>query len=140
MYLLCAVGLFTYQTLDAMDGKQCTLTDTDGPLPEFFDHGADALSNLLVTVCIGSAIGLNKYPGLSLLIIATQLALFYCYHWQTYVSGIVIFKRFVSENVMNLYEKLLYSVDVTEAQYTVIGLHMATFFYGTDMWETKVGN
>ena len=93
MYLLCAVNVLAYQTLDAIDGKQCYLTDTDTPLPEFVDHGADALSNLLVTVCTSSAIGLNKYPSLALLMVATQLALFYCYHWQTYVSGIVIFKR-----------------------------------------------
>ena len=79
--------------MDALDGKQCYRTDTDDPLPEFFDHGADSLSNLLVTVSISSAIGVNKYPNLALLIIGTQLALFYCYHWQTYVSGIVIFKR-----------------------------------------------
>ena len=93
-----------------MDGKQCTRTDTDGPLPEFFDHGADALSNLLVTMSISSAVGLNKYPGLSLLIISTQLALFYSYHWQTYVSGIVIFKRCVIKKVMNLYKIFFLSI------------------------------
>lgn len=76
-----------------MDGKQCTRTDTDGPLPEFFDHGADALSNLMVTISIGSAVGLNKFSNLAPIVVTTQLALFYCYHWQTYVSGIVIFKR-----------------------------------------------
>lgn len=79
--------------MDALDGKQCYLTDTDGPLPEFVDHAADSLSNLLIAMCISSAIGLNNYPGLALLLIATQVALFYCYHWQTYVTGIVIFKR-----------------------------------------------
>jgi len=93
VYLLCAFTLFAYQTLDALDGKQCTRTDTDGPLPEFVDHGADSLSNLLLTVCISSAMGVNKFPNLALITIATQLAVFYCYHWQTYVSGIVIFKR-----------------------------------------------
>lgn len=31
------------------------------------------------------------------------------------------------------------SVDVTEAQFTMIGLLMTTSFYGTGVWETEVG-
>ena len=106
---MCAVNLFAYQTLDALDGKQCYRTDTDGPLPEFIDHGADSLSNFLITVCISSAMGLNKYPNVALIVIAAQLALFYCYHWQTYVSGIVIFKRY--EILLDLF-KFIMSVTV----------------------------
>ena len=42
--LFCGVGLFIYQTLDALDGKQCRRTNLDTPLAELFDHGCDALS------------------------------------------------------------------------------------------------
>jgi len=33
---------------------------------------------------------------------------------------------------------LVYSVDVTEAQFSMMGLLIATFLYGADLWETKV--
>ena len=102
IYLLCAVNLFVYQTLDAIDGKHCFPTDTDDALPEFIDHGADALSNLLLTMCVGSAMGLNKLPTIALLIIVAQLALFYCYHWQCYISGVVSFKRYVRKSLVFL--------------------------------------
>lgn len=33
------VGLFAYQSLDAIDGKQARRTGASGPLGELFDHG-----------------------------------------------------------------------------------------------------
>jgi len=43
-YVLCAAGLFIYQTLDAIDGKQARRIRCSSPLGELFDHGCDALS------------------------------------------------------------------------------------------------
>jgi phosphatidylglycerophosphate synthase len=34
-----AIGLFLYQSFDAIDGKQARRTGTSGPLGEMFDHG-----------------------------------------------------------------------------------------------------
>ena len=34
-----AIGLFAYQSLDAIDGKQARRTGMAGPLGEMFDHG-----------------------------------------------------------------------------------------------------
>ena len=39
-----AVGLFVYQALDAIDGKQARRTGSATPLGELFDHGCDSLS------------------------------------------------------------------------------------------------
>ena len=39
--LLAALGLFAYQTLDAIDGKQARRTGTVSPMGELFDHGCD---------------------------------------------------------------------------------------------------
>ncbi|CDJ69432.1 aminoalcoholphosphotransferase, putative [Eimeria necatrix] len=36
--------LFSYQTLDAIDGKQARRTNTSTPLGQLFDHGCDAFS------------------------------------------------------------------------------------------------
>jgi phosphatidylglycerophosphate synthase len=35
------IGLFIYQSLDAIDGKQARRTQTSGPLGELFDHGKE---------------------------------------------------------------------------------------------------
>lgn len=44
LYFTWAIGLFIYQSLDAIDGKQARRTGTSGPLGELFDHGCDALN------------------------------------------------------------------------------------------------
>lgn len=51
-YLLCAVGLFIYQSLDAIDGKQARRTNSSSPLGELFDHGCDSLSTGQFTSCL----------------------------------------------------------------------------------------
>ncbi|KAJ3658453.1 hypothetical protein Zmor_010188 [Zophobas morio] len=55
----CAVGIFIYQTLDGIDGKQARRTGTANPLGELFDHGCDAISIVLLAValCIGFQAG-----------------------------------------------------------------------------------
>ena len=42
--VLCALGLFLYQSLDAIDGKQARRTHSSSPLGELFDHGCDSIS------------------------------------------------------------------------------------------------
>ncbi len=44
VYLLNAVGIFIYQTLDALDGKQARRTGSSSPFGELFDHGCDSVS------------------------------------------------------------------------------------------------
>ena len=39
VYLSWAIGLFLYQTFDAVDGTQARRTHQSGPLGELFDHG-----------------------------------------------------------------------------------------------------
>jgi hypothetical protein len=39
VYLTWSIGLFLYQTFDAVDGSQARRTHQSGPLGELFDHG-----------------------------------------------------------------------------------------------------
>lgn len=39
-----ALGLFIYQSLDAIDGKQARRTNSSSSLGELFDHGCDSVS------------------------------------------------------------------------------------------------
>jgi len=47
VYYSWAIGLFLYQTFDAVDGTQARRTRQSGPLGELFDHGVDALNTSL---------------------------------------------------------------------------------------------
>lgn len=55
-YILGALGLFIYQSLDAIDGKQARRTNSSSPLGELFDHGCDSIStgslNLLLPILV----------------------------------------------------------------------------------------
>lgn len=50
------------------------------------------------------------------------MTLFYCAHWQTYVSGTLRFGK----------------IDVTEAQFTIMGIHLISAFFGSNIWRTEV--
>lgn len=44
VYLSWSIGLFLYQTFDAVDGSQARRTHQSGPLGELFDHGKQSPS------------------------------------------------------------------------------------------------
>lgn len=121
-FVFCAVGLFIYQTLDACDGKQARRTGTSSPLGELFDHGCDSLSTVFVSLGVCIAVRLGTFPPWMFFQCFTAITLFYIAHWQTYVSGTLRFGRF----------------DVTEAQYTVMLIHMISAVCGPSIWSTQI--
>ncbi|XP_015597935.1 choline/ethanolaminephosphotransferase 1 isoform X13 [Cephus cinctus] len=119
---LCALGLFVYQSLDAIDGKQARRTGTSTPLGELFDHGCDSVSTVFVALSACIAVQLGHYPTWMFFQCFCAMTLFYCAHWQTYVSGSLRFGK----------------VDVTEAQFTIIGIHLVSAIFGPRIWMTKI--
>ncbi|CAG9835253.1 unnamed protein product [Diabrotica balteata] len=119
---LCALGLFIYQSLDAIDGKQARRTNSSNPLGELFDHGCDSISTVFVALSACTAVQLGYYPGWMFFQCFCAMTLFYCAHWQTYVSGTLRFGK----------------VDVTEAQFTIIGILLISSIFGPTVWSTKV--
>jgi len=123
--LLCAVGLFLYQSLDAIDGKQARRTGNSSPLGELFDHGCDSLSTVFVSIASCCAVQLGEYPGWMLFQCLTASTLFYCAHWQTYVSGTLTFGK----------------IDVTEGQIVVMLVMVVSSiasFHNVDFWAANV--
>lgn len=120
-YLACGIGLFVYQTLDAIDGKQARRTGTSSPLGELFDHGCDSVSMVFLSVAGGASMGVGPT---STLLAMTMLFnfIFFCAHWQTYVRGTMIFGV----------------IDVTEAQVFVMLVHLISFFYGPGWWKNEI--
>ncbi|XP_030372770.1 cholinephosphotransferase 1 isoform X3 [Scaptodrosophila lebanonensis] len=119
---LCALGLFIYQSLDSIDGKQARRTNTSSPLGELFDHGCDSISTVFVALSACISCQLGHYPNWLFFQCFCAIALFYCAHWQTYVSGTLRFGR----------------IDVTEAQFSIIAIHLVSAVMGPEFWLTKV--
>ncbi|XP_043265443.1 cholinephosphotransferase 1 isoform X2 [Colletes gigas] len=119
---LCAVGLFIYQSLDAIDGKQARRTGTSTPLGELFDHGCDSLSTVFVALSACIAVQLGYYPTWMFFQCFCAMTLFYCAHWQTYVSGTLRFGK----------------IDVTEAQFTIITIHLISAIFGPKAWMMEI--
>jgi len=121
----CGIGLFVYQSLDAIDGKQARRTGTSSPLGELFDHGCDCISTVFVSVASACATQLGDYPAWLLFQCLCASTLFYCAHWQTYVSGTLSFGK----------------IDVTEGQFVVVIvmlLSSAASFFNVNFWGSSI--
>ncbi|XP_016772122.1 cholinephosphotransferase 1 isoform X6 [Apis mellifera] len=119
---LCALGLFIYQSLDAIDGKQARRTGTSTPLGELFDHGCDSISTVFIALSACIAVQLGYYPAWMFFQCFCAMTLFYCAHWQTYVSGSLRFGK----------------IDVTEAQFTIIIIHLISAIFGPKIWMMEI--
>ncbi|XP_072759026.1 cholinephosphotransferase 1 isoform X3 [Anoplolepis gracilipes] len=119
---LCALGLFIYQSLDAIDGKQARRTGTSTPLGELFDHGCDSISTVFVALSACIAVQLGYYSTWMFFQCFCAMTLFYCAHWQTYVSGSLRFGK----------------VDVTEAQFSIIAIHLISAIFGPQIWMLEI--
>ncbi|XP_028900128.2 cholinephosphotransferase 1 isoform X2 [Zeugodacus cucurbitae] len=120
--LLCAFGLFVYQSLDSIDGKQARRTNTSSPLGELFDHGCDSISTVFVALSACISCQLGQYPNWLFFQCFCAIGLFYCAHWQTYVSGTLRFGK----------------IDVTEAQFTIMAIHIISAVFGADVWQARI--
>ncbi|XP_002738954.1 cholinephosphotransferase 1-like [Saccoglossus kowalevskii] len=122
VYIQVALGLFAYQTLDAIDGKQARRTHTSSPLGELFDHGCDSVSTVYVGIATGCALQLGFHPGWLMYMISVGVFLFYTAHWQAYVSGELKFGK----------------LDVTEAQFLIIFIYLLSGIFGPLFWATRI--
>ncbi|XP_038213620.1 cholinephosphotransferase 1 isoform X6 [Zerene cesonia] len=121
---VCALGVFVYQSLDAIDGKQARRTGSQSPLGELFDHGCDSISTVFIALGACIAVKLGEYPTWMFFQCFCAMTLFYCAHWQAYVTGTLKMGR----------------IDVTEAQYAIIIIHLISATLGPEAWAAQVGS
>ncbi|GCC37658.1 hypothetical protein chiPu_0016163 [Chiloscyllium punctatum] len=112
-------GLFIYQSLDAIDGKQARRTNSSSPLGELFDHGCDSFSTVVVGLGTCLAVHLGTDPDLMFFCCFIGIFMFYCAHWQTYVSGSLRFGK----------------IDVTEVQICIMLIFFLSAIGGATFWE-----
>ncbi|CAD5207496.1 unnamed protein product [Bursaphelenchus okinawaensis] len=121
-YLLAALGLFCYQTLDATDGKQARRTGSSSPLGELFDHGCDSMTQVFVTLNMCFAFQLGLMKNMVWIAVMISVSTFYVAHWSTFCTGHLKFNRF----------------DVTEAQDVIISVLLSTTLFGPSVWDTSI--
>ncbi|KAH9170529.1 Choline/ethanolaminephosphotransferase [Lactarius sanguifluus] len=135
------IGLFMYQTLDAIDGwvlelgretdwadvnvsdrKQARRTGMQGPLGEMFDHGCDALNTTLEVVLAAYALNLGRSWWTFGSQVAT-LANFYLTTWEEYHTGQIYLSVFSGP---------------VEGILMIVTIFMITGFYGPSFWDQKI--
>ncbi|KDN49556.1 hypothetical protein K437DRAFT_233798 [Tilletiaria anomala UBC 951] len=93
VYLTWAIGLFAYQSLDSIDGKQARRTGMAGPLGELFDHGCDAINTTLECLLCAAAMNLGRSYWTIASLVAT-LSNFYLTTWEEYHTGTLFLSAF----------------------------------------------
>lgn len=89
-YIATAVGIFFYQTLDELDGKQARRTGSSTSLGELFDHGCDAISTF-VTVAGCLCVCQTGYTTGAYSAYVFSLMAFQGAHIMTYYKGYLLF-------------------------------------------------
>lgn len=121
-FILSAVGLFVYQSLDAIDGKQARRTKSASPLGELVDHGCDSVSMVIMVLAITVAMELGHEPAWMFFLPFMATFMFYCAHWQAYVTGTIRFGK----------------IDVTELQVTGMIMFFLSGIFGVQLWSLQV--
>ncbi|HEY0962512.1 MAG TPA: CDP-alcohol phosphatidyltransferase family protein [Pseudomonadales bacterium] len=113
------LGVFLFQTLDALDGKQARRTRTSSPLGSWLDHALDILTIQFVFIGAAASMGMGVNAVFCFLL-ATVLLNNYLLHWEVH------------------HTRLLYlgnGTSIAEAQVLCMAIHLATAVLGTPFWQ-----
>ncbi|CAK7273144.1 Phosphotransferase [Sporothrix epigloea] len=83
VYYSWAVGLFLYQTFDAVDGAQARRTHQSSALGELFDHGVDALNTSLEVLLFAGSQNMGQ-GWKTVATLFASLTTFYVQTWEEY--------------------------------------------------------
>jgi ethanolaminephosphotransferase len=81
LILASIVGVFVFQTLDALDGKQARRLGVSSPLGSWLDHALDILTMQLVLVGLAATLTVGAGPAAWLLLAGTIVNNF-ALHWE----------------------------------------------------------
>jgi ethanolaminephosphotransferase len=118
-YLLVAFGIFAFQTLDAIDGKQARRTGSSSPLGQLVDHGCDAISWTITNLAVISFLGLG-ISFKSVLSIYASIGPYFFTQLLEYYSGV--------------YEYSIGILDSTTGQMILILFTALPAFFGKDFY------
>lgn len=124
LYFSFAFGLFMYQTLDNLDGKQARRTGTSSGLGELFDHGIDSLNCTLASLLETAAMGLGTSPAGVFTALCPCLPMFFS-TWETYHTHTLYL------GVIN---------GPTEGILIACGIMVLSGIYGPGIWTTPLNH
>ncbi|KAK0224724.1 choline ethanolaminephosphotransferase [Armillaria nabsnona] len=122
IYFTWGIGLFLYQSFDAIDGKQARRTGMAGPLGEMFDHGCDALNTTLEVIICAQAMNLGRSWWTVASQVAT-LANFYLTTWEEYHTGQLYLGVFSGP---------------VEGILMIVTIYIITGFFGPSFWDQGI--
>lgn len=122
LYYSFAFGLFMYQTMDNVDGKQARRTGTSSGLGELFDHGIDSLNCTLASLLETAAMGLGCSKSGVFTALCPCLPMFFS-TWETYHSH-------------TLY--LGYINGPTEGILIACAIMVASGYWGPGIWTERI--
>jgi ethanolaminephosphotransferase len=131
IFLLNAVAILIYQTLDNMDGKQARRTGSSSPLGLMFDHGCDAINSVFGSVNWMVAMALNPASDVSLCwsILFGPYGLFFIGTWEEFYTGELILPIVNGPNEGLIGGALM---SLTSWYYG------PTYWHGHDWWESWI--
>ena len=132
VFVLNAVAILIYQTLDNMDGKQARRIGASSPLGLLFDHGCDAINSVFGSANWMVALGLSRAMDLPLayVMLMGPYALFYVSTWEEYYTGQLVMPILNGPN-----EGLLGAV----AMSVVSAVQGTSYWHQTNIWDATLG-
>ena len=122
-YFWFALGLFVYQTWDALDGAQERRTGSPVALDQLFDHGWDSFS------CTIIALGLIQTLQLGM---GWEAKLAISTFWSTfYISQL-------EEHHLGYVRTQFSSIGVTEVQFAQMGIFLGAFIFGPSFYLKRI--
>ncbi|ODQ68661.1 Choline/ethanolaminephosphotransferase [Nadsonia fulvescens var. elongata DSM 6958] len=119
VYISFGLGLWFYQTMDNIDGKQARRTGSSSPLGELFDHGLDSINCALGGLIQAATIGLGSTSMGALTALAPCIAM-YLSAWETYHTHVLY---------------LGYINGPTEGILVAVLSMLVTGIYGPGIWD-----
>lgn len=121
-YFLTGIGIFLFQTLDAIDGKQARRTGSSSPLGQLFDHGCDAIAWTVTSLSVISFLQLGL-SSKAILAMFTTTCPFYLTNLLEMYSGV--------------YEYNIGNVDGTTGQLLLIFFNVVPAFAGSNVYNLR---
>jgi phosphatidylglycerophosphate synthase len=124
MYALAILGLFAFQTLDAVDGKQARRTGTSSALGNWLDHVCDVVAVQLAMATVACSLELGT-SGLTLFLMGSVVFNNFVIHWETKHTGTLYMGNGTS---------------IYEAQLTLMVVHAVTMVLGPKVWAVPLSD
>jgi ethanolaminephosphotransferase len=90
---MVGMAIFSYQTLDNMDGKQARKTKSSSALGMFFDHGCDCINAGVSVIAVGAVLGTGWSGKLFITYLSSWIP-FYFQTWEEYYTGSMLLPPF----------------------------------------------